>query len=173
MEINKKIAIIGKSASGKDYLAKFLEKYNLKRGISYTTRPIRVNEQNHIDYHFVSKTDFEDMINSGYMIEYNHFNDWYYGSSIDDFNNNDVFIKTVSGINQLKSYRNEIIIIYLDISHDTRYKRLLERNDNNDSINRRMEADDKDFEHFSDYDIYINDDNYNIEYIIEEIGKYC
>ncbi len=56
--------------------------------------------------------------------------------------------------------RKKCTIIYLDISTNTRQSRLLERGDNNDSIERRMYHDDMDFKTFEDYDLTINNSNF-------------
>ena len=53
------IILCGPSASGKTEVAKLLAtKYNIQKAITNTTRPIRVNEVNHVDYHFTSKEEF-------------------------------------------------------------------------------------------------------------------
>ena len=52
----------GKSASGKDYFLKKLIRHKIQPIISYTTRPIRDNETNGIDYNFVTNKEFKDLI---------------------------------------------------------------------------------------------------------------
>lgn len=169
--LNKKILIVGKSASGKDYLIEFLKDKGLKRSISYTTRPIRENEIEGETYNYVSEHKFEDMILHGELIEYHKFNSWYYGNTIIDFNEKDVFIKTVYGIEQIQKYRSECFVIYIDINLETRRKRLFNRKDSNDSIERRIEADEKDFENFSDFDMRIIIPDYNPEEIFDIISN--
>ena len=56
--------------------------------------------------------------------------------------------------------RKKCTIIYLDISDTTRSSRLCKRGDTNDSIERRMYHDDKDFKNFTDYDLTINNSNF-------------
>ena len=56
--------------------------------------------------------------------------------------------------------RKECTIIYLDIDKDIRLRRLTARNDSNDKIERRLEADESDFKYFNDYDIKITDPNF-------------
>jgi guanylate kinase len=168
---NKKILIIGKSASGKDFLIEFLKNKGLKRSVSYTTRPIRDNEIPGETYHYVSESEFERMIEDGELIEYHNFNEWYYGNTIDDFNEKDVFIKTVYGLRQIKDYRNQCFIIYIDIDSETRRQRLINRKDSNDDIERRIEADEKDFEGFYDCDLRITNPDYNPEEIFQLISN--
>ena len=72
-------AICGKSASGKDTLAKYLSDYFYTMGlsthnmISATTRPPRVGEKNKIDYYFTSEHQFEQMMEKQEFIEFTHF----------------------------------------------------------------------------------------------------
>ena len=67
--------------------------------------------------------------------------------------------KGISHINPID--RKECTIIYLDISEEIRRERLNERGDSfNDSIDRRIKADEKDFANFKDYDLVINNSNF-------------
>ena len=53
------ILLVGASASGKTEVAKLLKAlYGIKKVITHTTRPIRKSEENDVDYHFVSKDEF-------------------------------------------------------------------------------------------------------------------
>jgi hypothetical protein len=45
-------------------------------------------------------------------------------------------------------------------------KRIIKRNDNNDSVIRRLDADDIDFLGFKDYDLKITDPEFDVESII-------
>ena len=47
--------------------------------------------------------------------------------------------------------RKSSFVVYLNIDQSIRKERLLERNDNNDSIDRRIVADGEDFKGFMDY----------------------
>lgn len=151
-----KLILVGKAASGKDHLKQKLQKKGFKIGVSHTTRPPRVNEQNGIDYHFVSKDEFLTMIDQGLFIEYMEFNGWYYGQTEEDFNEADVMIMSKDGLDMLpEQYRSQCAVIYLDIDRMTRIERLNYRNDVNDSIMRRMNTDDEQFKDFRDFDIRI------------------
>lgn len=73
------IAICGKSAAGKDSLARFLTGYFKSFGfftnnmISVTTRPKRKNEQDGYDYFFISNSKFYMMRENKELIESSHF----------------------------------------------------------------------------------------------------
>lgn len=153
----KKIIIVGKAGSGKDFLAKKFISKGWKKTVSFTSRPPREGEQDGIDYRFVSEKEFENLIRVDFFFEYKQFNGWYYGTSLLDWNNSNIFIFTPSGIEDLKQrgYLKDCFIIYLDISEYYRRKRLNQRSDS-DSVSRRIKADKIDFKNFTNYDIRIN-----------------
>lgn len=159
----EKLILVGHGASGKDYLASKMIDLGLRKSISYTTRPKRSSEKDGEDYHFVTVEKFKYMISNDELYEYDIFKkDWYYGSSNEDWNESNLFIKTVEGVSKIKHEdRENCFIVFLDIPRDIRYQRLLERNDNNDDLNRRLDADEKDFESFTDYDLRISDPDYD------------
>jgi guanylate kinase len=162
--MNKKSRIIlcGKGAAGKDHLRKILEGRGFRYGVSYTTRPPREGEIDGMDYYFLDETEFEDLIHQGFFYEYVTFNGWYYGTSKDQwYITDDVFVMTPTGIRKLHAAdRKSSFIIYIDIPIEVRRERLSIRNDNSDSIDRRLMADEKDFENFTDFDIKITDHNF-------------
>lgn len=49
--------------------------------ITHTTRNVREGEVADVHYHFVTKSHFKTLIDSGEMIEWSHHYDHYYGSS--------------------------------------------------------------------------------------------
>jgi guanylate kinase len=162
----EKIIVIGKGTSGKDYLTRYLESKGLKRCVTSTTRPKRTTETVGVDYNYLTNDEFTSMINEGKFQEWASFNDWHYGTTKDDFETNQVFIKTPSGINQMtKEDRERSFIVYIDISEEVRRERLSKRNDSNDSIERRLEADERDFENFDDYDMRITDPDFDPEIV--------
>jgi guanylate kinase len=151
----KRIILAGKGASGKDYLRGMIQSRGFKYSVSHTTRPPRNSEVDGEDYYFVDLNDAKKMILSDSFIEHTLFNGWIYGTSRDEFFRSELFILTPSGIAQLsKKDREESFIIYIDVDEETRRKRMSERKDA-DSTERRLEADEKDFRHFSDFDCII------------------
>jgi guanylate kinase len=163
MKSNKsRIILCGKAASGKDHLRKILEGRGFKYGVSYTTRPPRQGEIDGKDYFFLEESEFKDLIEQGFFYEYVTFNGWYYGTSKDQwYNTDDVFIMTPSGIRKLHAAdRKSSFIILIDIPRETRKERLMERKDTADTIERRLDADDRDFDGFVDFDIVINNEKF-------------
>ena len=157
-----KIILVGKAASGKDHMRKILEGRGFVYGTSYTTRPPRDGEIDGEDYYFITKQDFESMEIAKKWYEYVPFNGWMYGTTKKQFLETcNLFVMTPKGIEHIDpAERKNCTIIYLDIDLETRKKRLLERGDMNDKIDRRIEADEKDFKNFTDFDLIINNPNF-------------
>jgi guanylate kinase len=160
--MSSRIVIVGAGGSGKDYFrSKFLEK-GFKPNIAYTTRPKREGETDGIDYHFISVEEFKNKIKQDYWQEFNIFKeDWYYGTSNENWNNSQIFIKEPHGVSEISIMdRKSTIVIYLAIPEDIRRERMNRRSGNADNVERRIEADRKDFDNFTDYDIKISDPNF-------------
>lgn len=156
-----KVILVGKSAAGKDHLRKILQSRGFKYAVSYTTRPKREKEIDGLDYFFIEKKDFNNKLLSGEWYEYVEFNNWYYGTTREQFKNCNLFIMTPAGLSKVDPIdRKQCTVIYLDVSKEVRMQRLLDRGDNNDSLERRMSADEKDFETFTDFDIRITESNF-------------
>lgn len=168
----EKIIILGPSGSGKDYLRKELINLGLKYSPKITTRPKRINEKDGLDYSYINNQTFESLTNDGKMKYSEKFiineQDWWYGISEDNWNNNQIFIMTVGEFNQINEEdRKNCFVVYLNIDKETRKSRLNERMDNNDSIDRRIEADEQDFSNFTGYDLSITDPEFEAVWIYD------
>ena len=156
-----KIVLLGKGASGKDLLRKRLEKRGAKYGVSYTTRSPRPGEVDGVDYFYITREDFLKKIEENYFVEYQEFNGWYYGLGREEFDRCELQILNVEGLEMLsEADRAQCFVIYLDIDRETRVERLKNRNDSNDSIERRINADDEQFIGFDDFDVRITNSNF-------------
>lgn len=154
--------IVGPGASGKDHLKRRLQEKGYKTSVSYTSRKSRANENDGIDYHFITETQFLTDIALNKFLEWNKFgNGAYYGTGRDEFDSAELFIMTPSGVRALTAeQRRESVIIYLDIPYAIRRERLLARADVNDDPERRLHTDAIDFDGFSDYDIKITNHDF-------------
>jgi guanylate kinase len=156
-----KTVIVGKAASGKDYLRKLMMQRGGKYGVSYTTRPPRAGEENGVDYLFTTEEDFLTRVERGEMIEYQQFNGWYYGMTKEVFDQCEVMILNVEGLAMLSDeIRKQCFVIYVDIEQPVRIERLGARKDVDDAIWRRIQADEEQFKNFTDYDIRITNPDF-------------
>ena len=80
---NIMVILSSPSGVGKTTLTKKIQqKYNnFKVSVSHTTRPPRSNEVDGVDYNFVSKEKFEELIQKKQFYEYAKIFDNYYGTS--------------------------------------------------------------------------------------------
>ncbi len=78
----KLIVISGPSGTGKGTVLNevFQRNPHLKYSVSATTRAPREGEVDGVQYHFITKADFEEMIRNGKMLEYTIYCDNYYGT---------------------------------------------------------------------------------------------
>ena len=100
--MGKIYCIMGKSATGKDTIYKRLladEKLNLKKIVTYTTRPIRAGEKPGEEYFFIGEDDVKKLDEEGKIVELRAYNTvhgiWKYMTVADgniDLKNNDYLI---------------------------------------------------------------------------------
>tara|TARA_A100001037_G_C15150965_1_gene639207 strand:- start:1564 stop:2037 length:474 start_codon:yes stop_codon:yes gene_type:complete len=151
-----KIILVGKAAAGKDYFKNRLLDKGFKCGVSHTTRSPRKNEKEGFDYHYVTDEKFVELLEDGKMMEYMEFKGWKYGLTKEEFHSSDILIMSPEGLYLLpEEVKDECVVIYLDIDSTTRLTRLMLRDDKNDSIPRRFEADQIQFTNFKEYDLRI------------------
>lgn len=169
----KRIILVGKGGSGKDYLRKKLENCGFKYCISHTSRPPRDGEVNGEDYYFLPEDYLRKEFNPGdSFYEWVIFNDWFYGTSKEEFYKSNLFIMTPSGVSKLlPEDRKESLIIFLDIDEQNRRSRLLQRRDA-DQVERRLLADHVDFLDFVDYDEKITDPNFKTDHWWNNLNLY-
>ena len=151
------------SGAGKTTLVKLLSEENkYKISISHTTRKPRLNEKNGIDYFFVEKKKFKEMINNDEFLEYAEVFNNYYGTT-----KKNVFLNLDKGINMVfdidwqgtekivsKQLNYKLITFFiLPPSRDELLNRLSNR-DMKDKliVEERMKQFDKDILHWQDYD---------------------
>lgn len=159
--MHKRIILVGRAASGKDHIRKKLEDRGFKYAVSYTTRPPREGEVDGKDYIFISKEVAQKMIQNDEFYEYVEFNGWLYGTSRLQFETDDVFIMTPTGLSHVDEVsRKQSFVIFIDIAEDVRRQRMIARDMPGDSAERRLEADRLDFENFSNYDIRITNHDF-------------
>jgi len=154
---------------------KIQQKYqSFKISVSHTTRSPRSNEVDGVDYNFVSKKKFIQLVNEGKFYEYAKIFENYYGTlkeNVDEtIKNNDIlFDIDWQGTKQLSKFKNlNLVKIYLITDKKELKNRLIKRNQNtSDEIEKRFSSYDSDIKHWSDYDFIII--NKNLETCFKQI----
>jgi guanylate kinase len=158
--MKKRLILIGKAASGKDYFQKRLVDEGWIPLRQYTTRPKRPTEVGD-EYHFVTEEEFDNI--SHKLVSVQNFNGWKYGFDMDEALKSDVMIFSPANFFNMvydfdiKNLELSIssTVIYLDIDEYTRRERLSVRyvgGSEDDSLERRLRADADDFEFFDNID---------------------
>lgn len=175
------LILMGKTASGKDTIAKELvSNYKFGKIITYTTRPPRPNERDGVDYYFISQSDFQKKIKADFFVEWkvyqSAFGNWYYGTAFKDLKQDSVLILTPTGVKDLaKNTRCIFRTVLIDAPKEIRLQRLIERGDEYTEALRRLEHDEKDFEiPFVRQltNLKIQNVNRSVESIAQEISDY-
>jgi guanylate kinase len=163
-DVGKIFCLMGKSSSGKDTISRKLlqdEALNLKPVILYTTRPMRNNESQGLEYHFVAEELLTHYRKIGKIIEqrdYNTINGRWSYCTIDDGqinlsqDNYYLLIATLESYKNLQTYFGAINVIplYLEVDDGVRLLRALDREKqqskpNFEELCRRFLADSNDF----------------------------
>lgn len=157
----KVIAICGKSGSGKDTIMKKLVQVKpdiFHSVVSYTSRNKRSGEKEGVDYNFISREKFAELIIKGEMLEVTEFNDWLYGTGVNSLVDDKINIGVYNpeGIEYLaQSTEINLMVFYITADDKIRLMRSLTREDNPnvDEIIRRFGTDKTDF---LDFDTRLN-----------------
>lgn len=168
MSKGKFIVISGPSGVGKGTICNTLIKeLNAWYSVSMTTRSPREGERDGVNYYFVTKEEFEERLKNQELLEYNIYNNNYYGTPKDK-----VFEKLNQGINvfseidvngakNIKKMFPESLLIYIaPPSMEELRKRLTERGtETQDKINARLAIAEEEAkqQHIYDY-VVVNDD---------------
>lgn len=182
------IVLLGKTCSGKDtILNKLVKDYGYFKLTTYTTRPMRKGEIQDKTYHFVSEEEFLDKLNSEFFLEHKKYEtaegEWYYGSAKEDYEKADdktVVILTPSGFSALKLWtsRNNIKLdinpLYIYANIQTIRDRLKKRGDKKEEAERRIKADNADFDGVLEMTdrIFYNNERDNVDDVVEAIHDY-
>ena len=174
------IILSSPSGAGKTTLSKKIQQSDnsFKISVSHTTRKARANEVDGIDYHFVTKEKFKQLLKEDAFYEHTEIFGNFYGTSKSSVNKivkdkcNVLFDIDWKGAQQLSGYKelNLLKIFILPPSKKELEKRLIARNqDDKESIKNRLLAYSKDIEHSNEYDhVIVND---NVENCFNSIKK--
>jgi guanylate kinase len=174
---NIMVILSSPSGVGKTTLTKKIQqKYqSFKISVSHTTRLLRSNEIDGVDYNFVSHKNFEELIKKNKFYEYAKIFENYYGTlkkNVDKtiLTNDIIFDIDWQGTKQLSKFKNlNLIKIFLITDNKEELKkRLIKRNQNTkEEVKKRFDSFDEDVKHWNDYDYIII--NKNLEVCFKQI----
>lgn len=155
--MKKVIAIVGPSASGKNTLVKQLKvKYpSYNYVVHSTTRPMRDNEINGVNYNFITEEDMYNKILKGEIVSASNYRGWVYAidNAVLKEDNLNIGEFNLGDIDELKfEHGVELYVIYITAKAKVRLIRSLQREETPDisEIYRRYFADDEDFYWFEE-----------------------
>lgn len=109
------VCLMGNSLELRGDIASRLEKLGYKKIIPYTTRKPKESEINGAEYHFISKDNFNKLINKGIIMEWSECNDQLYGSPHPIGSINNIAIVDKRGYEIIKSiYSKQVIGVYIE-----------------------------------------------------------
>jgi guanylate kinase len=180
------IVISGPSGSGKGTIIKEVIKKipELIYSVSYTTRPKREGEIEGKDYFFISKDEFEKLIDEDFFIEWAKVYDYYYGTSkefvLNNLNDNrdvilEIEIQGAKKIREIYDKKNVIFIFIAPPDFKELERRIMnrKRGETEEEIKKRMDFAKKEIEESKNYDYIIINDNINkaVKKIVNIINK--
>ena len=171
------IILTGPSASGKTATCLYLqEHYGIKKVITHTTRAMRANEINDVDYHFVSNEVFNNMIDNDEFVEHVKFNGNQYGTSKKEVRIDKCMALEINGAMTYKSFNDpKIVLFYMNLDEETCRERMLSRGDDPVKVDERI-SNDKDAFHITPeqrakVDVDVDTKKYNLEEVSAYIYK--
>lgn len=159
----------GKSSLINALLKKFNLDDSLRLSISHTTREPRPGEVNHESYHFVSVSEFEELIARNAFFEYAQVFGNYYGTSREivmewiNSGKDVLFDIDWQGARLIKEQMPDAVKIFiLPPSLEELQKRLVLRGqDSSEVISKRMAQAMSEISHYDEYDHVIINDNFD------------
>lgn len=169
----------GPSGTGKGTICKVLEKdEGIFLSISSTTREKRVGEIEGVTYNYLSKDEFQSLIDAGDMLEWATYDGNFYGTPkqtvekmLSEGKNVILEIDVQGAFNVKKIFPETVLIFVLPPSMEELKKRLTERGrEGTESIQNRMEVAKQELELAAQYNyVIINDD---LDKCVEEVREF-
>ena len=165
------IIFSGPSGVGKSTIINELINHkDLYFSVSHTTREKRHNEENGVDYFFISEDEFNNLINIDFFIEYEKYGTDFYGTGMDQLSTSNpitVLDVEVNGATKLLNENKSFIGIFIDIENEVLIERLKERGHDEEFINKRMNLANEQRSKINEFDFIVK--NVDINTTVKEI----
>ena len=167
------VILSGVSGAGKDTIKKELIKRmdNVISLPSFTSRKPRVGEEEGVQYHFITKQEFEERIKNNEFYEYDLHHENYYGTSRKLLNEKiasgkiivkDIEVNGTENLIKLLKDETKLVTIFLRVEKEELRRRLIARGDNlsEDEIELRLGRLDYEEDKIRLYDYMIKNDDF-------------
>ncbi|MBR7181542.1 MAG: guanylate kinase [Clostridia bacterium] len=172
------VVLSGPAGSGKGtVLSRLLEDERYTYSVSATTRAPRPGEQDGVNYHFLSREEFEKRIADGAMLEYTEYCGNYYGTPrketeevLASGKNLVLEIEVMGAANVKRHYPEAIAIMLLPPSYAEQEKRLRGRGtETEEKILARLERTKEELGCLDDYDYIVYNKPGGVEACADDI----
>ena len=184
--MSKYIILSAPSGSGKSTLVTYLlsEIGSLSFSISSTTREMRKNEKDGIDYYFITYDEFKKNIDEGNFIEWEQvYNNDFKGTlkseikRLVDEKKNIIFdVDVVGGLNLKKYFGKDSLSIFIDVPcvEDLENRLLRRGTDSKKNIQERLRKAEKEISLKNNFDLIIMNDNIlkSKNIILRDVNKF-
>ena len=173
------VVLSGPSGVGKDAVLNYLKNSspNFKFVTTMTTRPRRFNESDNVDYHFVSKEEFQNLLETNELLESASVYGNWYGVPKEPIRKalkqgNDIMVKVdVQGAATIKKIVPHAVFIFLMApSREELATRLIKRyTESPTTLAVRLQAADDEINQVSIFDYVVINHSNRIELAVDEI----
>lgn len=172
MRGKRMIIIVGASGSGKTTVGNKLEERGIPRLITSTTRPMRKDEVDGVDYYFLTDDEIAEVA----FVEQTRYNGFTYGLSVQSIEeglaNHDCvsIVMDKNGARAVKAmYPNETYVVYLAVTEEQMVERMMQRGETMATIQERVLHAEQtgEFDHFKEADIRLENliPDENVEWV--------
>ncbi|MBQ8994465.1 MAG: guanylate kinase [Oscillospiraceae bacterium] len=173
---NNIFVLSGPSGCGKDTVVKCLKlmRDDIFLSVSCTTRAPREGEKEGVDYYYLTQEQFDELVETGQMLEYNFYAGNYYGTSCAELERGRdlgkvvILVIDVNGAHNVRRlYPDSTLIFLLPPSMEVLRERIARRGVTND-VEERMEIARAEIEDSINFDVRIVNDD--LEKCVREVS---
>lgn len=128
--------------------------------VSFTTREMRTDEIDGVDYNFITKEQFDDLLYRDRLVEWTEYSGNFYGISTEELENkldkgHAFCIVDFDGMLMLENFYPNVCRIFLYTTYEQAFVNMLNRGDDPEKIADRLKTYDKELENRVYYDYVV------------------